>query len=115
MAKLRLGCSGWDYPEGVGPLYRSATESKLAAYSRVFDTAEINSTFYRMPEKGMVLGWARYTHDEFRFAAKVPQTVTHDRLCACGASTVKDLPARPSSSPLHPPPWNVSPLLLQLP
>src|SRR3972149_4118157 len=91
MAKLRLGCSGWDYQEWVGPLYRSATESKLAAYSRVFDTAEINSTFYRMPEKGMVLGWARYTHDEFRFAAKVPQTVTHDRLCDVGLGAEKEL------------------------
>ena len=91
MAKLRFGCSGWDYQEWVGPLYRSATESKLAAYSRVFDTAEINSTFYRMPEKGMVLGWARYTHDEFRFAAKVPQTVTHDRLCDVGLGADKEL------------------------
>lgn len=91
MAKLRFGCSGWDYQEWVGPFYKSATESKLAAYSRVFDTAEINSTFYRMPEKGMVIGWARYTHDEFRFAAKVPQTVTHDRLCDVGLGADKDL------------------------
>jgi uncharacterized protein YecE (DUF72 family) len=91
VARLRFGCSGWDYQEWVGPFYKSATESKLAAYSRVFDTAEINSTFYRMPEKGMVLGWARYTHDEFRFAAKVPQTVTHDRLCDVGLGADKDL------------------------
>ena len=91
MAKLRFGCSGWDYAEWVGPFYKSATESKLAAYSRVFDTAEINSTFYRPPSKGMVHGWARYTHDEFRFAAKVPQTVTHDRLLDVDLGATKEL------------------------
>ena len=50
----RLGCSGWSYDEWVGPLYRSAGRSKLAEYSKVFDTAEINSTFYRNPERGTV-------------------------------------------------------------
>ena len=65
MAALRFGWSGWDYAEWVGPFYKSATESKLAAYSRVFDTAEINSTFYRPPTKGMVIGWARYTPTGF--------------------------------------------------
>ena len=115
MAKLRFGCSGWDYQEWVGPFYRSTTESKLAAYSRVFDTAEINSTFYRVPEKGMVLGWARYTHDEFRFAAKVPQTVTHDRLCDVALGADKELLAyceimRPLLDA-----GKLGPLLLQLP
>jgi len=115
VATLRFGCSGWDYQEWVGPFYKSATESKLAAYSRVFDTAEINSTFYRVPEKGMVLGWARYTHDEFRFAAKVPQTVTHDRLCDVGRGADKELLAyceimRPLLDA-----GKLGPLLLQLP
>ncbi len=77
--RLRFGTSGWDYDEWIGPFYRSASESKLAAYSRVFPTAEINSTFYRPPMPGMVRGWARYSPDGFVFAAKVPQTVTHDR------------------------------------
>ncbi len=91
MGKLRFGCSGWSYQEWVGPFYRSATESKLAAYARVFDTAEIDSTFYRPPTKGMVLGWARYTPTDFRFAAKVPQTVTHDRLCDVDLGATKEL------------------------
>src|SRR5207245_11484081 len=77
MVRLRFGCSGWDYQEWIGPVYRNASESKLRAYSRIFDTAEINSTFYRAPSPGMVLGWARYTPEDFVFAAKVPQTVTH--------------------------------------
>jgi len=91
VAKLRFGCSGWDYQEWVGPFYRTASESKLAAYARVFDTAEINSTFYRPPTKGMVLGWSRYTPTDFKFAAKVPQTVTHDRLLDVDLGAAKEL------------------------
>jgi len=91
MVRLRFGCSGWDYAEWIGPFYRNASESKLAAYSRVFDTAEINSTFYRPPTPGMVLGWGRYTPEDFVFAAKVPQTVTHDRLLDVARGADKDL------------------------
>jgi len=91
MVRLRFGCSGWDYHEWIGPFYRNATESKLRAYSRVFDTAEINSTFYRSPSPGMVQGWGRFTPDDFVFAAKVPQTVTHDRFLDVARGADKDL------------------------
>jgi uncharacterized protein YecE (DUF72 family) len=91
VGKLRFGCCGWSYDEWVGPLYRTASESKLAAYARVFDTAEIDSTFYRPPTKGIVLGWARYTPSDFKFAAKVPQTVTHDRLLDLDLGAGKEL------------------------
>lgn len=115
MGTYRFGCSGWDYQEWVGPFYRSASESKLAAYARVFDTAEINSTFYRPPTKGMVHGWARYTPETFRFAAKVPQTVTHDRLLDVSLGADKELLAycdlmRPLLES-----GKLGPLLLQLP
>src|SRR5207249_4294736 len=115
MARFRFGCSGWDYQEWIGPFYRNASESKLRAYARVFDTAEINSTFYRAPSPGMVQGWGRFTPDEFVFAAKVPQTVTHDRLLDVVAGADKDLLSycdlmRPLLDQ-----GKLGPLLLQLP
>ncbi len=115
MARLRFGCSGWDYHEWIGPFYRNASESKLAAYARVFDTAEINSTFYRVPTPGMVTGWGKYTPDAFVFAAKVPQTVTHDRLLDVAQGADTDLKAycevmRPLLEL-----GKLGPLLLQLP
>src|SRR5207249_4691689 len=76
MARFRFGCSGWDYQEWIGPFYRNASESKLRAYARVFDTAEINSTFYRAPSPGMVPGSGGFTPDDFVFAAKVPRNFT---------------------------------------
>lgn len=115
MPRLRFGCSGWDYEEWIGPVYRNATESKLRTYSRVFDTAEINSTFYRAPSPGMVQGWGRFTPDEFMFAAKVPQTVTHDRLLDVAKGADRELLAycdlmRPLLDR-----GKLGPLLLQLP
>ena len=72
-----LGCSGWHYKDWVGPLYQTETESKLATYSRVFKTAEIDSTFYAYPSRGLVMGWLKYTKPDFAFAAKLPKQVTH--------------------------------------
>lgn len=77
MGKIVLGTSGWSYKEWVGPFYATAEESKLKTYSRVFKTAEIDSTFYRFPTKGMVMGWLRYTPSDFVFSAKLPKQVTH--------------------------------------
>ncbi len=80
MGDIRLGTSGWDYDEWIGPFYQRRNASKLQAYAAVFDTAEINSTFYRVPSPGMVMGWTTRSPEGMSFAAKVPQTVTHDRL-----------------------------------
>ena len=115
MVRLRFGCSGWDYHEWIGPFYRNASESKLRAYARVFDTAEINSTFYRAPSSGMVQGWGRFSPEDFVFAAKVPQTVTHDRFLDVAQGADKDLLAfcelmRPLLDQ-----GKLGPLLLQLP
>ncbi len=56
MNKILLGCSGWFYKDWVGPFYKVEKASKLKAYSEVFKTAEINSTFYAYPSKGTVMG-----------------------------------------------------------
>lgn len=115
MVRLRFGCSGWDYQEWIGPFYRNATESKLRAYARVFDTVEINSTFYRVPSPGMVQGWTRFTPEDFVFAAKVPQTVTHDRLLDVARGADKDLHAYAELMRPLLEAGKLGPLLLQLP
>ena len=79
MGELLLGCSGWHYKDWVGPFYRDETESKLAAYSRVFQTAEIDSTFYAYPSKGTVMGWLKYTRPDFVYSAKLPRLITHKK------------------------------------
>ena len=76
-----LGTCGWSYKEWEGNFYeKRSSQSKLRAYSRVFETAEIDSTFYRNPSKGTVMGWLKYSPSNFVFSAKLPKTITHDNM-----------------------------------
>jgi uncharacterized protein YecE (DUF72 family) len=78
MSEVLLGTCGWSYAEWEGILYPQK-QAKLKQYASIFPTAEIDSTFYRLPEPGAVLGWARQTPPDFRFSAKLPQTITHKK------------------------------------
>jgi uncharacterized protein YecE (DUF72 family) len=91
MENVWLGCSGWSYKEWVGAFYREGEKSMLTAYSRVFKTVEIDSTFYRYPTKGMVFGWLRYSPQDFLFAAKLPQLITHEKKLDSAKGVEQDL------------------------
>jgi uncharacterized protein YecE (DUF72 family) len=79
---IRLGTSaftaaGWEgvfYPEGMKPA------DYLSFYAQHFDTVEIDSTYYRAPSPTTVRGWEAKTPPGFLFAAKVPQTVSHENV-----------------------------------
>jgi uncharacterized protein YecE (DUF72 family) len=76
-----LGTCGWSYKEWEGNFYEKRSgQSKLRAYSKVFKTAEIDSTFYRNPTKGTVMGWLKYSPSDFLFSAKLPRIITHDNM-----------------------------------
>jgi uncharacterized protein YecE (DUF72 family) len=74
-----LGTSGWSYKEWIGPFYSKEDKSMLRAYTKIFNTVEIDSTFYRYPSKGMVMGWTKYSPESFVFTAKLPQLITHEK------------------------------------
>ena len=74
-----LGTSGWSYRDWIGPFYKKKEKSMLSAYSKVFKTVEINSTFYRYPSKGMAMGWLKYSPTDFIFVAKLPKLITHEK------------------------------------
>ena len=72
-----IGTAGWSIPRGAAPHFTSAG-SHLERYARVLSGAEINSSFHR-PHAGRTYErWASTTPDHFRFAVKVPRTITHD-------------------------------------
>ena len=91
LGRLLFGTSGWSYQEWVGVFYPTASESKLRHYTRVFPTAEIDSTFYAFPQKGTVIGWDRYSPKGFVFNAKLPQTITHEQLADLGPGIEAEL------------------------
>ena len=80
MAEILIGTSGWDYPEWVGRVYPpQGVPDRLRYYAKLFPIVEVNSTFYRLPPPSVAATWARRTPSGFRFAAKFPRTITHDR------------------------------------
>ena len=89
--KIFLGTSGWSYKEWIGPFYTKMDKSMLRAYTRVFRTVEIDSTFYRYPSKGTVMGWTRYSPEGFVYAAKLPGLITHEKKLDLNEGIEEDL------------------------
>lgn len=81
-AVVRLGTQGWSYPDWNGAFYPpgSKQEHWLPFYAEVFDTVELDTTFYHAPKPTIARSWARHTPAGFRFAAKLPRAITHDAL-----------------------------------
>ena len=84
MPPIHIGTSGWNYPTGKGtwngvfyPTRRPRGFDELAYYAEHFDTVEVNSTFYRMPEAAHAKSWQRRTPSGFLFAVKLYQKFTH--------------------------------------
>ncbi|MDA9264679.1 DUF72 domain-containing protein [Planctomycetota bacterium] len=80
--KIRLGTSSWSEKSWRGVFYPDNLQPAdfIQHYSRVYDTVEIDSTFYAIPRVSTVNGWRRKTPDQFTFSAKVPRIVTHDKV-----------------------------------
>ncbi|MGC2427229.1 MAG: DUF72 domain-containing protein [Nitrososphaeraceae archaeon] len=76
-----IGCSGWSYSAWQGPFYPPNLENPrwLSYYSSVFDFVEIDSSFYRIPNAFMVKNWCKKTPNHFRFTAKFPKVITHEK------------------------------------
>jgi uncharacterized protein YecE (DUF72 family) len=78
-AKILLGTQGWNYDGWVGPFYppRTSKQDMLRLYSKVFNTVEIDSTFYAIPAESSVRSWAARTPPDFTFSVKLPSEITH--------------------------------------
>lgn len=79
-ARVRIGTQGWNYDGWTGPFYPPKTSKKeaLSLYAKVFDTVEIDSTFYAIPPENTVRGWAERTPADFTFSVKLPSEITHE-------------------------------------
>jgi uncharacterized protein YecE (DUF72 family) len=81
MAAVRVGCSGWSYSEWRGRVYPESVPQRrwLEHYSTLFDTVEVNATFYRLPRRETVEAWVERTPADFVFAVKASRYLTHIR------------------------------------
>jgi uncharacterized protein YecE (DUF72 family) len=79
MKAVRVGCSGWNYPHWRERVYPKGVPQRrwLAHYATLFDTVEINNTFYRLPNRSAVTAWVEETPPGFLFAVKASRFLTH--------------------------------------
>jgi uncharacterized protein YecE (DUF72 family) len=79
VSQVRIGCSGWNYRDWRGTFYPEALPARrwLEHYATVFDTVEVNTTFYRLPARDAVAHWVQQTPDRFEFTVKASRYLTH--------------------------------------
>ena len=77
--KLHVGTSGYSYKEWKRNFYPEDLPAKemLSYYSRRLPAVEINNTFYRLPQPGMIENWKEQVPKRFRFSIKASQRITH--------------------------------------
>jgi uncharacterized protein YecE (DUF72 family) len=75
----RIGCSGWNYPHWRELVYPKGLPASrwLEHYATLFDTVEVNATFYRLPRREAVARWVEQTPEEFTFTIKASRYLTH--------------------------------------
>lgn len=80
--RLYLGCPQWSDPAWPGRFLPDGTGGSgqpfLAAYSRLFNTAEGNTSFYAIPSADAVLRWRQQTAPGFRHSFKFHRSITHE-------------------------------------
>jgi hypothetical protein len=69
----RIGCSGWSYADWRGVVYPTRIPKRdwFGFYASMFDTVELNSTFYRLPTEQTVETWAAAAPAGFVYALKL--------------------------------------------
>ncbi len=77
---LYLGTMGFSYKDWNNVFYPSEMDPRdyLSYYSRIFNSVEIDSTFYGTPPASTVKRWALQTPETFKFSLKAPRRITHD-------------------------------------
>jgi uncharacterized protein YecE (DUF72 family) len=81
VTEVRIGCSGWNYRHWREIVYPQGLAARrwLEHYATLFDTVEVNTTFYRLPTEKAVAGWAEQSPPGFLFSVKGSRYLTHMR------------------------------------
>lgn len=109
---LWIGTSGWQYAHWRDRMYPRglATARWFERYAELFDTVELNVTFYRQPKPAVFEGWARRAPEGFLFAVKASRFLTHIKRLRDPRDSVERL--LEGASRLGP---HLGPILIQLP
>ncbi|WP_343729227.1 DUF72 domain-containing protein [Duganella sp.] len=78
MTQTRIGCAGWSISNDAAKEF-PGDGSHLQRYGAVLNAVEINSSFYRPHQPHTYARWADSVPDDFRFAVKLPKSISHER------------------------------------
>lgn len=87
-----IGCSGFYYSNWKNKFYPEGLPASrwLEYYSSVFNTLEINSTFYRQPQLATLKRYSNIVPEGFVFAVKMSRYLTHiKRMTQCAGEVIK--------------------------
>jgi uncharacterized protein YecE (DUF72 family) len=73
------GTTSWNNKEWLDTIYPAGTKNTnmLFAYGRQFNSIELNSTHYGIPDASRIEKWIQQVPVDFRFSPKFPQTISH--------------------------------------
>jgi uncharacterized protein YecE (DUF72 family) len=110
--RVRVGCSGWQYKHWRGDFYPAELPQSrwLEHYARVFDTVEINNSFYRLPEAATFANWAARVPMRLVFSVKASRFLTHMKKLKDPEEPIERLFSRMRALGRH-----LGPVLYQLP
>lgn len=79
--RIRIGISGWTYAPWRGVFYpeKLSQDEELPYAASLFDSIEINGTFYRLQQPASFVRWRDETPEDFVFSVKAPRYITHVR------------------------------------
>jgi uncharacterized protein YecE (DUF72 family) len=108
----RVGCSGWEYNHWRGSFYpHNIPRTRwFEHYTGIFDTVEINNTFYRLPEERTFARWAARAPAGFLYAVKASRFLTHMKKLKDPEEPLERLLGR-----MRPLAGHLGPILYQLP
>jgi uncharacterized protein YecE (DUF72 family) len=88
---VRIGTSGWSYQHWIGVLYPPglAPAKRLARYVEVFDTVELNASFYRWPRDSTFAAWRDQLPAGCTMSVKAHRGLTHYRRLASPEPWIK--------------------------
>lgn len=94
--KYHIGCSGYYYPSWRKEFYPEDVPMKnwLQYYSTVFNTVELNGTFYRTPKLSDLKKYHALTSGNFKFSVKINKFITHNKKlkdCSADIKAFEDL------------------------
>lgn len=107
-----LGTIGFSYKDWVGSFYPTGSSQRnyLPYYCKYFNSVELDTTFYSIPQSATVESWFNVSPAGFRFSIKTPRRITHE----LGLKSAQALMIEFIDS-LHPLGEKLGPILIQLP